>query len=118
MADILYVFVSDARVGTLTKHGDTFVFEYEGGAQFDISVMLPRAMGRIEGPQCRRYFANLLPEGRWLISISQRLKVDPNDAFTLLESLGTDCAGAIAIHKDPDWTRGKGKYEPVDITEL
>jgi serine/threonine-protein kinase HipA len=45
----------------------------------------------------RAWFEGLLPEGPIRERVAARFDVDPSDAFSLLEAIGWECAGAVAV---------------------
>lgn len=118
MADRLWVYVSDERVGHLDNDQDSFRFQYDLGARTPVSVRLPIREEPYGDSQCRPVFTNLLPEGDWRLAICRQMQIAPENDFALLEAMGKDCAGAIALHPSPDWKPEEGVYRPITEAEL
>lgn len=50
--------------------------------------------------QCKAYFGGLLPENNDIRkALAIKYKINPNNDFALLASIGHDCAGAVSFHK-------------------
>ena len=62
-----------------------------------LSVSLPLRPDSHQGAVVRNWFCNLLPEGGVREAIVARLRIPPNDDFTLLAAIGGECAGAVGI---------------------
>jgi len=118
MIDQLWVFLSDQRVGLLKEHGGALRFTYEPAVQTPLSVNLPIREQAYEDAACRPFFDNLLPEGGWRQAICRQLRIDVNNDFQLLAAIGTECAGAVSLHPDPQWTQGRGAYTPTSEADL
>ena len=118
----LTVYWNGRTVGTLTQSpvGDaafTYDATYVQGGQA-ISCALPLD-APVDPQVAAAWFGNLLPEGTIRESTCRSLRIDFADDFTLLEKLGRDCAGALAIVAEgepaPDDTT---VYEPMVPFEL
>ncbi len=109
--DTLGVWFSDNLVGHLKRKSENIVdiaFSYSDewlthpGA-FPISLTMPMS-AREYGPETvYPWFMNLLPEGRALQIVGNVLKVAEIDVFAMIEEMGGDLPGALAIrrHADP-----------------
>jgi serine/threonine-protein kinase HipA len=104
MVKRLWVFLSGQRVGMLDEQDGNLLFTYEAEAQAALSVNLPLRAEPYDNALCRPFFDNLLPEGSWRQSLCRQLRIDERNDFQLLAAIGTECAGAVSLHADPDWT--------------
>jgi len=118
MVSRLWVFLSDRRIGSLDDRTGNMRFTYEPGIQTPLSVNLPVRIEPYDNADCRAFFDNLLPEGSWRQSICRQLRIDERNDFQLLVALGTECAGAVALHPDADWTAAQGSYKETTEAEL
>lgn len=66
-----------------------------------LSVSLPVREAPWAGAVVRNWFCNLLPEGAVREAIERKLRIPPRDDFALLQALGGECAGAVAIGAPP-----------------
>lgn len=103
MAERLQVFWGPALVGHLVQEeSGRLVFQYTAGwleqeRARPISLSLPlQAETHAERPT-RAFFAGLLPEGDMRAAIARYLHVNERNDFALLNELGGDCAGALAL---------------------
>jgi serine/threonine-protein kinase HipA len=118
MVDRLWVFLSDRRIGALEDRAGNMQFTYEPGAQTPLSVNLPTRVEPYDNAACRPFFDNLLPEGSWRQAICRQLRIDEQNDFQLLATIGTECAGAVSLHPDPNWTPAQGSYKKITAAEL
>lgn len=118
MVTRLWVFLSDRRIGSLHDRAGGLRFIYEPGVQTPLSVSLPVRAEPYANSDCRAFFDNLLPEGSWRQSICRQLRIDENNDFQLLVAIGIECAGAVSLHPDPDWTPARGSYRETTEAEL
>jgi len=118
MVTRLWVFLSDRRIGALDDDAGSMRFTYEPGVQTPLSVNLPVRAEPYDNADCRPFFDNLLPEGGWRQSLCLQLRIDEKNDFQLLAAIGTECAGAVALHPDPDWTPAKSFYRETTEAEL
>lgn len=102
----LDVYINAEQVGVLREENDIWQFEYAAAwlarpDGYDLSPGLSRdTVLHIDGSSMRPvqwYFDNLLPEEALRQTISKEAKVRGDDAFALLESLGTESAGALRL---------------------
>ncbi|MGB1408313.1 HipA N-terminal domain-containing protein, partial [Alloalcanivorax venustensis] len=103
MSRALNVWYQDRKVGRLLDSGGgRMAFIYDGDWLDDgwaISCSLPvDETGDFLPPDLRghHFFANLLPEGNARDRLVRQLGIADDD-FTLLETLGDDCAGALQL---------------------
>lgn len=118
MVDRLWVFLSDRRIGLLEDRSGEMQLAYEPGAGMALSVNLPVRAEPYDDADCRPFFDNLLPEGGWRRAICRQLRIDERNDFQLLAAIGTECAGAVSLHPDPDWTPATGFYRTTSEAEL
>lgn len=99
MNKALDVFLNSDLVGTLTlSANDEMVFSYHRDANRAISVGMPLARERFGNLHCEAFFGGLLPESneaRW--ALGKRFGISANNTFSLLRSIGAECAGALSI---------------------
>jgi serine/threonine-protein kinase HipA len=102
----LEAFLNDQRVGVLSEGDDLWRFEYDpawAGATnaFDLSPRLDRAqLTHLDGATDRPvqwYFDNLLPEAEQRTILSKEANIHREDAFGLLQYLGAESAGSLAL---------------------
>ena len=105
----LSTWIGEQQVGTLSYHDDTgrFSFEYEqtwmthSGA-YPISPALPlrrpdNQTDELHSVNVRRFFENLLPEGKALEDAAAAHTVSKGNLFGLLRWLGQESTGALAL---------------------
>lgn len=94
------VFKGAVPAGTLTRSHDDVVFTYHreySGVPVATTLPIsdsPRVTG---GGAVPPFFAGLLPEGRRLTALQNRLKTSKDDEFSQLISVGADCIGDVRI---------------------
>ena len=103
MTRALTVWWEGAVVGSLTanRHG-AMRFAYDADWLADpatpaLSVSLPRRPEPFPPRQCRPFFEGLLPEGAQRDAVAAALGVSRANEFRLLERLGGEVAGALAL---------------------
>lgn len=117
-ADRLWVYLSDRPVGQLDRNDGRLSFTYGDDAHAPLSVTMPVRAEPYDDASSRAFFQNLLPEGAWRAALCRQLRLAEHDDFGLLMAIGADCAGAVALHPDPDWAPDCGRYAPLAIDEL
>ncbi|MGC2854667.1 HipA N-terminal domain-containing protein [Novispirillum sp. DQ9] len=113
-------------VGHLLKDpGGAISFRYapewlEGTAALPVSLSLPLREEVYKGESVVAVFENLLPDSPAVRQrVAERVGARGTDAYSLLEVIGRDCAGALQfIRDDDDVTMDAGTIagEPVDDT--
>ncbi len=105
----LSAWIGEQRVGTLSYHDDTgrFSFSYElawieQAAAYPISPTLPfqrpeQQTDELHSVNVRRFFENLLPEGKALEDAAAAHAVSKGNLFGLLRWLGQESTGALAL---------------------
>ena len=106
MTRALTVWWEGAVVGSLTadRHG-AMRFAYDAGWLADpaaaaLSVSLPKRPEPYPPRQCRPFFEGLLPEGAQRDAVASALGVSRANEFRLLERLGGEVAGALALYPE------------------
>lgn len=103
---ILNVYVGSRRVGQLHEGEDLWCFEYEKDwAQspdgFDLAPGLSRkTLQHVDGGTLRPvqwFFDNLLPEELLRQAVSKEAGIKGEDAFALLQYLGSESAGSLTL---------------------
>jgi serine/threonine-protein kinase HipA len=123
----LDVYLSEEHVGVLERRGPKryrFKYSESAAARYEVgaivlSASLPVRKEEFTPAQARPFFDGLLPEGAVRSSLAQSLEVSEEDGFALLEALGADCAGAVAVLPKGETPRhGQGDIRPLGATEL
>jgi serine/threonine-protein kinase HipA len=97
----LDVYLHSAHVGRLERlDGARLEFAYapgwvDGGEP--LSLCLPLREKPFSDPECRPFFAGLLPEGEFLKAVARALGVSAGNPFSVLEEIGGECAGAVSL---------------------
>lgn len=109
------IFYETLTVGWLDTKGDelSFVYDPEWRARpgaFPISLSMPLSEPRVEAARILPWLANLLPETH-LTEIGQQIGVSPQDVLGLLNRIGRDTAGALAIGLPRE---GQDTFRPVE----
>lgn len=124
----LDVFLHDERVGRLERLAQARLrFSYSdawiGVRGMALSLSLPVRAEPFDDPECRPFFAGLLPEGDFLQAVARAFGVSAANPFAVLEAIGGECAGAVSLSgagappppsNPPRWL---GDSELVDLIE-
>jgi len=102
-ARALDVYWDTALVGRLMQNAaGSLSFAYDPGflhsAAAGISISLPLQDILFEGDVVKAFFSGLLPEESVRIRLAQYLGVSDKNAFALLQAVGGECAGALALY--------------------
>ena len=103
MSRILDVYLQDKLVGSLEQNdsGDlAFIYDadYLNTASYGISLSLPLQANSFTGSQVKAFFSGLLPEESVRDRLAKYLGLSEKNPFALLEAVGGDCAGALALY--------------------
>jgi serine/threonine-protein kinase HipA len=101
----LGVYLSGEAIGELEKRGPSrYRFAFSGPVldrygpdAIVLSASLPVQPDDFPPARTAPFFEGLLPEGGVREAISRRLRLSEEDGFGLLEALGAECAGAVAV---------------------
>jgi serine/threonine-protein kinase HipA len=98
----LIVHLHGKRVGVLDNDGQRLVFRYDDSWLADagalpLSRQLPLQADPFEGQRVNVFFGGLLPEADARDQIARNLGISANNDFAMLERIGGECAGAIAL---------------------
>lgn len=98
----LDVHLHDEHVGTLERTDQGRLrFSYLSETQIDLSpplsLSLPVRTEAYEDDECRGYFSGLLPEGGFLRAVARAFGVSASNAFSVLDAIGGECAGAVSL---------------------
>ena len=97
----LDVYLHSAHVGRLVRlDGARLEFAYAPGwadRGQPLSLCLPLREEPFSDPECRPFFAGLLPEGEFLKAVARALGVSAGNPFSVLEEIGGECAGAVSL---------------------
>ena len=98
----LIVHLHGKRVGVLTDDGQRLVFRYDEARLTDagalpLSRQLPLQAEPFVGQRVNAFFGGLLPEADSRDQIARNLGISANNDFAMLERIGGECAGAIAL---------------------
>lgn len=99
MSKDLDVYLNTELVGTLSlDSSDDMVFSYSQDAARPVSVGMPIEQRQFENARCEAFFGGLLPEGdEARKALGRRFGISPGNTFSLLRSIGAECAGALSI---------------------
>ena len=127
MTRALGVWWGGTRAGVLAmdEHGD-LSFAYDADWLADparpaISISLPKRPEPFNRRETRPFFAGLLPEEEQRVAVARALGVSRGNDFRLLERLGGDVAGALALWPDgeaPPARQGLMATEPLEDARL
>ena len=100
---ILGVYLKGDYVGQLKQNqSGNLAFSYDKAyvskAQRGISISLPLQPEPFEGDVVKAFFSGLLPEESVRVRLASYLSISEQNTFALLESVGGDCAGAVALY--------------------
>lgn len=103
MSRLLDVYLKDKLVGHLRQEnsGDlTFVYDadYLETAAQAISISLPLQSEAFTARSVKAFFSGLLPDESVRKRLAACLGLSEQNSFALLEAVGGDCAGALAIY--------------------
>jgi len=98
----LIVHLHGKRAGVLTDDDQRLVFRYDEAWLTDagalpLSRQLPLQAEPFEGQRVNVFFGGLLPEAGSRDQIARNLGISANNDFAMLERIGGECAGAIAL---------------------
>jgi serine/threonine-protein kinase HipA len=101
----LGVYLSGEAIGELEKRGPSrYRFAFSGSAldrfgpaAIVLSASLPVQADDFPPARTAPFFEGLLPEGGVREVMSRRLRLSEEDGFGLLQALGAECAGAVAV---------------------
>ncbi len=102
MTNELEVWLFADRVGTLALIDGRLSFRYADDwlkrrNAVALSCSLPLQTEPFDDRRTRPFFAGLLPEGQLRRLIAQQLQVSGQNDFALLDRIGGECAGAVAL---------------------
>ena len=103
MSRILDVYLQDMLVAYLeqTDAGDlafTYEADYLEAASCGISLSLPLQKDTFKGERVKAFFSGLLPEESVRERLANYLGRSEKNPFALLDAVGGDCAGALALY--------------------
>ena len=90
----------------------TYDADYLDTASYGISLSLPLQRDAFKGSQVKAFFSGLLPEGSVRDRLAKYLGLSERNSFALLEAVGGDCAGALALYP-----HGEGPLKASDNIE-
>lgn len=104
MSRKLDVYLQDVLAGCLEQNnsGDlifTYDADYLEAASYGISLSLPLQKNAFMGAQVKAFFSGLLPEESVRDRLAKYLGLSEKNPFALLEAIGGDCAGALALYQ-------------------
>ena len=120
LSNYLNVFLNDKHIGILEKDGYGGVnFQYSNNTHRILSLSLPIQNEPFENKQCRGFFNGLLPESEHTrIAIGKKYRINPKNDFSILETIGYDCAGAVSFFEDEKTPKYLQESYEIDYTEL
>jgi serine/threonine-protein kinase HipA len=108
MNRILDVYLHERFVGKLIQDkSGTLKFQYDkdyvsSKTPTPFSISMPIQRDIYEGPNVRAFFSGLLPDDIARHKLAQYLGVSEKNPFALLEVIGGECAGALALYHEDD----------------
>lgn len=120
MSRILDVYLCDNFVGTLTQDdsGDLELAYDQGYLEtttHGISLSLPSTQKLHKGKIVKAFFSGLLPEESVRERLAGYLGVSEKNPFALLEIVGGDCAGALALY--PQGHKPSEEMQEVEVLD-
>lgn len=115
----LYVFYENQRVGIFSRDDDLIAsFTYDeqwkvSENSFPLSLAMPLSQSTFSNKITLSFFENLLPEGEVLDVLERDHQI--HGAFDFLEHFGQDCAGAVVITEDPDFSYKPSGFDRKEI---
>lgn len=98
MSRVLDVYLHGARIGTLTQQEGELSFAYAADAKTAVSLSLPTQAAPHTGQAVKAFFSGLLPDDIIRHRLARVLGVSEKNPFSLLEAIGGECAGALALY--------------------
>jgi serine/threonine-protein kinase HipA len=101
---ILDVYLHEQFVGKLRQGNAGFLqFQYDeaylvASSPVAVSLSLPLQLALHEGQNVRAFFSGLLPDDIARHKLARYLGVSEKNSFALLEAIGGECAGALALY--------------------
>jgi serine/threonine-protein kinase HipA len=120
----LYVFYENQRVGVFSRD-DNLVssFSYdeqwqESKSSFPLSLAMPLAKKTFDNKITLSFFENLLPEGDVRVVLERDHKI--HGAYEFLEHFGQDCAGAVIVTADENFSYKPSSFDmkKIDMTKI
>lgn len=86
-----------------------------------LSLSMPIQENTYPDEKARPFFTNLLPESNLREAVARKLGISPRNDFALLEALGGECAGAVALlpqGAEMESVSGYQKFSPEEFHAL
>ena len=118
MNQSLDVYLHDRLVGYLEQGAElTFTYDadYVAQATCGISLSLPLMREGNRGPHVTAFFAGLLPEDSVRDRVAASLGLSDKNSFALLNAIGGDCAGALALY--PHGEKPPKAFDAVEVLD-
>ena len=118
MKRILDVYLKEALVGFLeqTISGE-LTFTYDSGylnkGIHPVSISMPLRAEPFNGPIVKSFFSGLLPDESVRERLANYLGLSKKNPFALLEVIGGDCAGALALYP-----HNEKQFQAIDDSEV
>jgi len=119
MSRSLNVYLFGKKAGVLTEDEQSRLsFKYEPDAKAPLSVRMPVRKEEYPHDYAYPFFENLIPEGSPLEIITDRMRIPENNPFSILDKIGGDCAGAIALYEGEIPNRLHEPLREITQTEM
>ena len=120
MSRLLDVYLHDRLAGSLEQSDDgelSFIYNanYLETASYGISISLPLQAERLRGSQVKAFFSGYLPDENQRDRLAKSLGLSENNVFGLLQAVGGDCAGALALY--PNGVNPSEDIDTVDVLD-
>ena len=98
MNRMLDVYLHGALIGALTQQNGELSFAYVPDAKTAVSLSLSLQTEPYTGQAVKAFFSGLLPDDIVRQRLARVLGVSEKNPFSLLEAIGGECAGALALY--------------------
>lgn len=118
MNQSLNVYLQDRLVGYLEQGTElTFTYDADYVAQATCGISLSLLLTREgnTGPHVTAFFAGLLPEDSVRDRVAASLGLSDKNSFALLDAIGGDCAGALALY--PHSEKPPNAFDAVEVLD-
>lgn len=93
----------------------TYHEDYVSKGMPAISISMPLSNESFSPKETKNFFEGLLPEGFARKSVANWIHADEDDYLTILETLGSECLGAIRISADENI---ESRYDRLSVNEV
>jgi serine/threonine-protein kinase HipA len=113
----LEVYLYGKKSGILSDNDGVLSYRYDKEAKDPLSLRMPVREEAYGDRECRPFFENLLPEGEVRQNVAVKERVSEGNVFSLLDSIGGDCAGAVSLYREGKKGTDNQDRRPVEIQD-